>query len=396
MDRAAGSPSARWSPRAANRSRVLAVLSRSAPLSRGDLSRLTGLSRGTVSSIVRELVSAGELHEVAGPDTGARPGNGSGRPPALLAPTGPPGVLVGVDIGHRHVRVAVSDLAARVVAERAVLVDVDQSASNALDTAAELVAECLAEAEVRGEPDRVAGVGMGVPGPIDPHTGVGSLPVWAGIAPARELGRRIGLPVRVDNDANLGALGELEHGAARGHADLIYVKAATGIGAGLVLGGRLHRGATGIAGEIGHVRFDDSGAVCWCGNRGCLETVVAAPRLVQLLQPAYPEPLTVQRMLDLAVAEDVGANRLLDDAGRAVGRVLADLCNHLNPSLIVVGGDMGRSGAFRRGVADSVERYAQPDTVKALCVVPSELGERAQVMGALVVARAGGDVPAST
>lgn len=372
--------------RAANRALVLDLLGRSAPVSRADIARITGLSRSTVSSIVQELLTEGLAQE----SRGTEPARGGGRPPTLISVRGAPGVLLGVDIGHRHVRVAVTDLAARPLAERALVVDVDHSAADALDVAAAMVADCLADAGLAGGGSRVVGVGMGVPGPVDPRTGVVSSPIlpnWVGLAPATELARRIGMPVRVDNDANIGALGEIEYGAARGHADVIYVKASSGIGAGLVLAGRLYRGATGIAGEIGHVRLTDDGPVCRCGNRGCLETAVAAPKLVELLQPAYAESLTVERMLELGGDGDVGVNRILDDAGRSVGRVLADLCNHLNPGMIVIGGDMRVSQSFLRGIRDSVERYAQPDTTSALQVVAGRLGDRAGVMGALVIAK---------
>lgn len=374
-------------PRAANRAAVLDVLVRSGPLSRAEVNRLTGLSRSTVSAIVRDLMDEGLVRECTdGSDTGAG-ARRHGRPPTLLAVTGAPGVLVGADVGHRHVRVAVADLSARPLAEQLLSIDVDHEATEVFDRTARMVHDCLAEADV--SPDRVLGVGMGVPGPIDPRTGTivsPILPGWVGRAPAAELSQRIGLEVLADNDANLGALGELQYGAARGVADVIYVKVAGGIGAGLVLAGRLHRGVTGIAGEIGHVRLHDNGPVCRCGSRGCLETQVAAQNLVDLLQPAYPERLTVERMLELAHAGDAGVNRILDDAGRAIGRVLADLSNHLNPAAIVVGGDVGSARSLLRGISDSVQRYAQPDTAAALQVRPGELGERAELMGAFALA----------
>jgi predicted NBD/HSP70 family sugar kinase len=382
--------------RGGNRDAVLEVLHRSGPLSRADLIRLTGLSRSTVSAIVRELIDARLVQECAGttkagagsPGPAGAPERRSGRPPTLLAVTGAPGVLVGVDVGHRHVRVAVATPSAVPLTEEFRSVDVDHDAGSVLALTAELVERGLAKAEVI--PDRVLGVGLGVPGPIDPRTGTivsPILPGWVGLAPAAELSRRIGLEVRADNDANLGALGELQYGAARGVDDVIYVKVAGGIGAGLVLAGRLHRGVTGIAGEIGHVRLQDEGPVCRCGSRGCLETMVAAQNLVGLLQPAYAERLTVERMLELAREGDAGVNRILDDAGRSIGRVLADLSNHLNPAAIVVGGDVGSSESLLRGISDSVQRYAQPDTAAALRVIPGELGERAELMGALALAQ---------
>jgi predicted NBD/HSP70 family sugar kinase len=375
---------AQGSLRSANRAAVLDLLGRSAPLSRADVTRLTGLSRSTVSGIIKELIAEELVDE--GPR--GEPTTGSGRPPALLSLTGAPGVLVGVDVGHRHVRVAVADIGATILAEEHLSLDVDHLAGPALDRAADMVERCLKEADVT--PERVVGVGMGVPGPIDPRSGVIASPIlpgWVGMVPADELGARIGFPVRADNDANIGALGELEYGAARGIDDLIYVKVAGGIGAGLVLAGRLHRGVTGIAGEIGHVRLRDDGPVCRCGNRGCLETLVAAQHLVNLLQPAYEQTLTVDRMLELADEGDAGVNRILDDAGRSIGRVLADLSNHLNPAAIVVGGTVGESSSLLRGIRDSVQRYAQPDTFANLRVTAGALGERAEVMGALVLAK---------
>jgi len=370
--------------RAAGRDAVIGLLGRSAPLSRAEIVDRTGLSRSTVSAVVKELLADGAVEE-------ARAGEpaGGGRPPSLLTLAGAPGVLVGVDIGHRHVRAVVADLAATVLSERLAEVDVDQSSAVALDVAADLAAACLEEAGIPTGGDRVVAVGLGVPGPVDPRSGSMRspiLPSWRGTSPAGELAARLGRPVRIDNDANLGALGETAYGSARGMEEVLFVKASTGIGAGMVLAGRLYRGATGIAGEIGHVRFDDDGPVCKCGNRGCLETVVSAPRLVELLTSAYGADLTVEQMLDLGDAGDAGVNRILDDAGRALGRVLADLCNHLNPGVIVIGGDLGRSRAFLSGIRDSVDRYAQPDIASALDVVPSDLGARASLMGALVVA----------
>ncbi|MET8521572.1 ROK family transcriptional regulator [Nocardioides sp. NPDC004968] len=379
--------------RVANRSQVLDLLGRSAPVSRAELAQRTGLSRSTVSSIVQELLASEQIVET----TGAALARGGGRPPSLLTINGSPGTLIGVDIGHRHVRVAVADLTAKPLIDHEIRLDVDNSAVETIDRAAALVRECLAEVGIDPRKDRVLGVGMGIPGPVDPHSGIVVSPIlgnWMDLAPGEELARRIGLPVQIENDANLGALAELEYGAARDVDDVIYVKASSGIGAGLVLAGKLYRGITGIAGEIGHVRFEDNGPICRCGNRGCLEKAFGGSRLVELLQPAYDETLTVERLLELAQEGDIRVNRILDDAGRAVGRVLADLCNHLNPALIVVGDTMRQSESFVLGIKDSIDRFTQPDTAAALDVVPSELGDNAGVMGALVIA--GSAAPAAS
>jgi predicted NBD/HSP70 family sugar kinase len=229
-----------------------------------------------------------------------------------------------------------------------------------------------------------------VPAPIDRRSAritSGILAGWRDLAPADHLARLLGRPVVLDNDANLGALAELHHGAARGCPDFVYVKVAGGVGAGIVLGGRLHRGATGIAGEIGHVQVQADGVVCRCGSRGCLETVAATPALLRALQPAHREPLTVRDLVELVRSGDLGARRVVLDAGRMIGRAVGDLCNSLNPSAIVIGGDLVAAGQpLLDGVAEGVARHAQPGAAHAVRTTLGTLGDRAQVLGALVLA----------
>ncbi|WP_037411505.1 ROK family transcriptional regulator [Candidatus Solirubrobacter pratensis] len=374
--------------REANRLRVIDALRHEGSASRTDLVRITGLSRTTITTLVGDLQERGlvveqEEHAVERPE---RPGRG--RPPVLLRLAPSAGAALGLDFGHRHVRVAVADLSSTVLAERRIDVDVDVAAATALDAAAGLVEEVLREAGV--DRAQVVGAGMGLPGPIDRRTGtVGSsviLPGWAGVHAAEELARRIDFHVEVDNDANLGALAEFSLGAGRGMQDMVYVKVSSGIGAGLVLGGRLHHGATGIAGEIGHVQVRADGAVCRCGNRGCLETVASGPALLNVLRPVHDESLTLAGMLELAAAGDLGTQRVINDAGRAIGQALGDLCNSLNPSMIVVGGDVSAAGApLLDGIRETVDRYAQPGAAQAVTVTRGVLGERAEVLGALTL-----------
>jgi predicted NBD/HSP70 family sugar kinase len=299
-----------------------------------------------------------------------------------------------VDFGHGHIRVAVADRSAEILAELQTEVDVDAHGEATLDQAARMLKDVTRQAGLAlGD---LAGVGMCVPAPIDRRSARVTSRIlrgWGDLVPAAELERRLGVRVVADNDANLGALAELHHGAAHGRNDVVYVKIASGVGAGIVLGGRIHRGATGIAGEIGHVQVDEHGPVCRCGNRGCLETQVAATHLTALLQPAYDEELTAERLAQLDIDGDTGVRRVLSDAGRIVGRALADLCNCLNPELIVVGGTLGSAPSLLDGIRASVDRYAQPNTAAALRVVPSELGERAELLGtvALAISRVAAD-----
>jgi predicted NBD/HSP70 family sugar kinase len=370
-----------------NRLRVVDELRRRGNASRGEIADATGLSRTTVTTLVADLQERGLVIETgAANDRPAR-----GRPPVQLRLDPSAGAAIGVDLGHSHVRVAVADLSATVLQERRVELDVDGAATKALDVAAALGHELVARAGVH--PRRVIGAGMGLPGPLGSSA---VLRGWEGLDAGRELSRRLGVSVTVENDANLGALAEHSLGAGRGMQDVVYLKVSSGIGAGLVLGGRLHHGATGIAGEIGHVQVRPDGAVCRCGNRGCLETVASARALLESLHPAYGDGLTVRGMLELAADGSHGAQRVLKDAGWAIGRAVADLCNSLNPEAIVVGGAVGGAGApLLEGVRESVDRYAQPGTAAAVSVTAGRLGERAEVLGAVTLALQGAATPVS-
>jgi predicted NBD/HSP70 family sugar kinase len=370
--------------RESNRLRVVDALRRNGVASRSDLARLTGLSRTTVAGVLADMLERGLVTETEG----EQPAAGRGRPPVMLRLDSSAGSALGVDFGHSHVRVAVADLSSIVLAERAVELDVDAHALESLDAAAALVDDVLADAAV--EQDRIVAAGMGVPGPFDRRTGrVAStqlMPSWHELQPAVQLSQRIGLHVEVDNDANLGALGEATYGAARGIANVVYVKVSTGIGAGLFLDGRVFRGATGIAGELGHIAVRSDGPVCMCGGRGCLQSLASVPTVLDALREAHGPDLTVGGMFELLAAGDVAAVRVVNDAGRALGRVLADLCNHLNPEAIVVGGDLSAAGEpLLAGMRESIDRHALRGAAEAVKVIAGVLGERAELLGALAL-----------
>ena len=173
-------------------------------------------------------------------------------------------------------------------------------------------------------------------------------------------------------------------GAGRGFADVVYVMLSAGVGAGIVLDGRLYRGAAGIAGELGHVSLSEEGELCRCGQRGCLETVASTGAVLGVLRRAYGEALTLPRVLELAADGNVGCRRVLNDAGRAVGRVLADACNHLDPGAIVVGGELSAAGSLLLdGVRSAIERHALPVLAASVDVRLGSLGERAALLGAI-------------
>jgi predicted NBD/HSP70 family sugar kinase len=366
-----------------NRLRVIEMLYRHPRCSRTDLARWTGLSRATVSALVEELGQAGvvEEHDALDP-TGPRP---TGRPPVALSLVPGAAFAVGLDFGHQHIRVAICDLSGELVADDWSAAEVDHAPTESLDLAHELVRASLLSAGI--EHDRLLGVGMGLAAPINKATGEiaadGILPGWHGIRPGAEMQARLGVPVELENDANVGALGEKVFGAARGVDDLIYVRVSAGIGAGLILGGRPYRGFGGVAGEIGHVLADTAGPICRCGNRGCLETVASPVAVAALLQRSTGTPVSVARLLELVEADDRGARRAVGDAGEAVGRALSMLVNILNPELIVVGGDLAPAGAVLLDpIKAAIERHGVAPAAGAVRVTAGTLGDRAEVLGA--------------
>jgi predicted NBD/HSP70 family sugar kinase len=362
--------------RAANRERLVGLLRSHGPMTQAELARASGLSPATVSSIAAELRDSGWLE----------PGGGR-RDRLALSRTA--GVAVGVDFGHSHVRVAIADLAHTVLGEAEEAVEVDQDAADGIALAGTLVRRLLSETGAGS----VTGVGMGLPGPLagDEVGDSSILPGWIGARPESMLSSELGLPVRVDNDANLGALAETVWGAGRGCSDLVYVKAATGIGAGLVLGGRLYHGATGTAGELGHLPVDETGAICRCGNRGCLETLAGAEAVLEPLRRRRASLTTLREVIAAAAAGDRACARVIDDAGRALGRGVAGACNLLAPERVVVGGELAQAGELLLDPLRASLRRAAIGSMRDVDVVAGVLGERAEVLGAVALVLRGSD-----
>jgi glucokinase-like ROK family protein len=370
-----------------NRGRVIDVLRDRGTASRAEIARATGLSRSTVSTIVSKLIEAGLVAEHADAP-GVAHGDHGGRPPVLLSLDKSAGVALGVDFGHTHLRVAVSDLSHELLAETARDLDVDHAADEGLDAAARLVDQVLKTAGVGRK--RVLGVGMGLPGPIDRSTGaVGDssiLPGWVGVDAAAEMSKRLRMPVHVDNDANLGALAEFVWGSGKGFSNLIYIKLSSGVGAGMLLGGRLYHGTGGTAGEIGHTVVNPGGAICRCGSRGCLETVASAKAIAEVLGDSRGEPVSIKQLLDLAREGDAAAVRLIGEAGREIGVAVANLCNVINPDRVIVGGDLSAAGELiTEPILESIRRYAILSAAEQVSVVPGTLGDRAELLGALAL-----------
>ncbi|MEV4559974.1 ROK family transcriptional regulator [Kitasatospora sp. NPDC049285] len=382
MTAPAPAPSAR---RLRTRATLLAVLGEHGTLSRADISRLTGLSRSAVSSAVTDLLGEGLVSEAT-----ATTAAGRGRRAGAVTLRPAHGLVLAFDFGHTHVTAAVADTAGTVLGEAGDRLDVDNHPREVLDAAASLAARAL-DAAGRSL-DEITAIAAGIPGALDTRTQVvrapSTLSQWIGMDPAAELGRLFGRPVAVGNDAEMGARGERAYGAGRSVNDLIYVKASTGIGAGLLLDGRIYRGASGISGEIGHIQLPDTSTWCRCGNRGCLESVASIVevrrRLAHVLTPgARPGEEPDLPPLD-QLAGVPAAARVISEAGRTIGRVLADLVNCLNPAAIIIGGELGLAGApLVAGIRESVDRHAQPAVAEAVDIQVSGLGLRSELYGAI-------------
>jgi predicted NBD/HSP70 family sugar kinase len=221
------------------------------------------------------------------------------------------------------------------------------------------------------------------------------LPGWAGVRPVDELGARLGLEVHLDNDANLGALAEITLGAGIGAQDAIYLMVSGGVGAGLILGGELYRGSGGTAGELGHVLVDESGPICRCGNRGCLEMMAGGRAILGLLRASHGDALTLDDVIALSVEGDSGARRAIADAGRVLGQSVAAIVNAFNPELVIVGGSVSAAGdVLLDPLREAVHRYAIPSAAQDVRITRGVLGDRAEVLGALELAARQAEVAA--
>jgi len=382
-------------PRLDARARVFGVLAETGPASRAELARRTLLSPSTVSAVVSELQAERLITEPADEAPSRAPG-AIGRPPVLVALGRAAGVALGLDFGKRHLRVALADLAHRIIAERHQRLDDDLPAGEAIALATRLVDEVLAEGGAAST--EIVGVGMGLPGPVHRPSGEPGdstiLPGWVGVRAAEAMTAALGHPVEVENDASLGALSEWMWGAGRGVENVAYLKVATGIGAGLIIRGRPYGGAGGTAGEIGHTVIVPGGPLCRCGNRGCLETLASSAAVLASLRVEAGSRLELAEVIAGALDGHAEYARAIADAGSAIGTATATLCNLLNPRRIVVGGDLAPAGALlldplREGLRRGAVRSAAADVE----VVVGELGERAEVLGAVaLVLRRGADL----
>jgi predicted NBD/HSP70 family sugar kinase len=373
--------------RAQNSSLLLKVIWRERHISRADIARVTGLSPSTVSAIVAGLQQAGLVRE-----TGAGLSRG-GRRPTMIGFCDDVFALVGVEIGASHVTVVVTDLRADVRASRFGLYPVRTDPDGALAMVRTFVDDSLHELGIARR--QVIGIGVGVPTPVRPDT-PGRLPplivpAWRDHDVHEILSRAYGLPVFVENDANLGALAEQWWGAGKDGKDLTYIKIGTSIGSGHIINGELYRGAGGTAGEIGHLPMDPAGPRCPCGLAGCLGTFIGSEVLVARAKGEVGVP--VENVGDLVRAArdgDAGARRIVGDVGAHLGVAVASLMNVLNPAVVVLGGEItGVAELLLDPVRAAVRDRSLASTFEGTGIITSNLGDKAiAVGGATMVLRA--------
>jgi predicted NBD/HSP70 family sugar kinase len=346
---------------------------------RAELALTTGLARSTVASRIDALIASG-LVGPAGEATSS-----GGRPPSRFAFNPAVRVVLAVDVGATHVIVAVTDLNGEVLAEQRLAQDVADGPEAVLDR---VVSEGLLLLAKAGRAvDDVAGVGMGLPGPVEHATGrpvkPPIMPGWDGFDVVAYVQRSLPVPVLVDNDVNIMALGERTAHWPE-HENFLFIKVATGVGSGIISSGMLQRGANGTAGDLGHVRVPRGDEVlCRCGNYGCLEALASGPALAAELDRQGVPAARGSDVLRLVAQGNLQAIQVLRQAGRDVGDVLATVVNLLNPSVIVIGGSLGQAGEhLMAGVREVVYRRSLPLATAHLRIALSMAGDRAAILGA--------------
>jgi glucokinase-like ROK family protein len=359
---------------------------------RPEIARVTGLGRTVVTQRVTELMESGLVTEgTPGQSTG-------GRPSRSLAFNARSGAFLVAELGATAINAAITNLAGDIVERRHADIDIAAGPDVVLGVV-ERIFDSLIEAHPR---PGVWGIGVGLPGPVEFAIGSPTsppiMPGWDRYPVRVRLSSRFNAPTWIDNDVNMLAIGELRRGLAVGVEDAIFVKVGTGIGAGLISSGSLHRGAQGAAGDIGHVRvMESTSQVCRCGKIGCLEALAggqaiarqaldaarsgSSPYLAQLL--ADRDTITARDVANGASHGDLVANEILSQAGRLIGQMIAAMVNFYNPSLVIIGGGVANAGdMFLASIRQSVYERSLPLATRDLSIARSGLGDLAGIYGA--------------
>jgi predicted NBD/HSP70 family sugar kinase len=353
---------------------------RERPTSRAEIARATGLARSTVSQRVGVLLELGLVVE----EGDAR--STGGRPATRLCLNQAGGVVLAADLGANHDRLTISDLAGQVLAEHTARRSIAQGPAIILAWVRDNFLAQLAELGLGV--DQVIGIGIGVPGPVEFAAGRAVkppiMPGWHEVSIADHFAEAFpGVDVLVDNDVNIMAVGE-HRSVYPTASDMIYVKVATGIGAGIIAGGRLQRGAQGAAGDIGHIRASEYlDAICACGDAGCIEAVASGSALARRLRALGHNTDGAMDVVGLVHNGSADAVRLVREAGRLLGEVLAHAVNLMNPSVLVIGGELAHAEQqLFAGIREAIYRRSSCLATERLEIVRTRLGDRAGVVGA--------------
>lgn len=375
--------------------RILMLIRSREANTRPELSRRSGLGRAAVSQRISELIDSGMVREgEPGPSTG-------GRPSREVHFRADAGLILAAELGATSITVALADLNGQILEHHEEPGNIAAGPEPSLGRIEELFDQIVGK--LPGGRMTIWGIGVGVPGPVEFATGrpvsPPIMPGWDGYDIRGRLSARYHAPVWVDNEVNLMALGELRSGLGRTERDLIYLKVGTGIGAGLVSGGRLHRGAQGCAGDIGHVAAGPD-VVCLCGNTGCLEAMAGGAALARDAVAAAQadrsrylrdllasgKTLTARDVSEGAAHGDAECRDLLVNSGTLIGQTLAQLVNFFNPSLIVLGGGVAEAGdVFLAAIRHSVYQRSLPLATRDLRIARSPLSNFAGLRGAAAV-----------
>jgi len=309
---------------------------------RAAVARVTGLSRTTVGSIIDALIKEGYVRE--GDAQRSEP-SGNRRVIPVHFNVGA-GHILGVAMGRNHLTIVLCDLGANVLREKTIAFDTSRGPDVCLPLFVAELNSFLEEQRLSW--NKVIGIGLGMPGPLDTNlqgpVAPPRMPNWDGVQVSRILSAELSVPLYLDNNANMGALGESRYGVGRDISDMLYLKIGTGIGSGIIVDGQIYRGSGGSAGEMGHMTVDPSAPACDCGNRGCLEVLAGGPAIVEDARRRGANVNTIVQVIQAAQGGDAACMSALVQAGEWIGIALTGLVNFFNPSLIVLDGSTMLAG----------------------------------------------------
>ncbi|GAB4447138.1 MAG: ROK family transcriptional regulator [Anaerolineales bacterium] len=364
-------------------------------MSRTELAEQMGLTRAAVSLIVNDLLESRVVMEA---ESRSVP---TGRPPIVLEINPERGLVGAIDMGATHMSIAVADFAARIHQETEITLDIKDGPEVCLAQADRLLKQILASQGL--SVSDLSAIGVGVPGPVITEAGMvvapPIMPGWDHYPIRAWLEKTWGRPVTLNNDAELGALGEWAYGAGRGEKNIAYIKVGSGVGAGLILNKQIYGGTTGAAGEIGHLTIDENGPLCNCGNHGCLEAFAGGHAIARqgqalarsgkrtLLADLPVESITAQEVAEAARRGDLYAQEILSRAGTYIGIAIAGLINLFNPSVVIIGGGVAQVGdMLTTPIRQAVRERAMRASEQGVRITTAMLGRRSVLIGATVQA----------